>query len=84
MSDEAGIAFDADRQATPWMVGRWKAKGANIGLNPDVELIDADGIATSHFRDLWRIGFPTRKYLPDVSLTTDGGGFSDDMLNIWL
>lgn len=62
MSDFAQVLFQAGK-ATPLMLGRWRAKGAVVGLPPSL-LLTERGVATSDFRAIWKDAFPTRDPLP--------------------
>lgn len=83
MSDVLATMFDSQGRATPYLLQRWRAKGALRPLQPLAQYV-AERHATTAFRGLWDIAFPSRSALPLGPITTKAGTFTAEMLDIWL
>lgn len=81
MSELDQVLFQGG-QATPLMLGRWRAKSAAVALPAALQLTQS-GVATDDFRRLWRQAFPSRTPLPHVPLHDEAGRATVSFFRVW-
>lgn len=83
MSVSAIPLFDRAGRPTTFMVRQWTQKGGAQPIRPQIAYLNPNRTATTGFRTLWSLAFPTRDALPGGALVDADGRAGMEFWRVW-